>query len=166
MHFLKTAPFCLFVVYLIMFFQPPHVTWLVALNQMVRYVGFEVLNAVVMNSTIFWDITICSPLSINRRFVGTYSLHIQGQKNRLSGKPPWKHVASRWSRMWEKMLEEAIVTYLNVIPLTVREIIWIITPHLCLNLSVVLSIFDTHRSEVCCIPHLQRISCRYSGRVV
>jgi hypothetical protein len=26
------------------------------------YVGFEVLTAVVMKSTIFWDITPCSPL--------------------------------------------------------------------------------------------------------
>jgi hypothetical protein len=32
------------------------------------YVGFEVFTAVVMKSTIFWDITLCSPLSVNRRF--------------------------------------------------------------------------------------------------
>jgi hypothetical protein len=30
------------------------------------YVGFEVLTAVVMESTIFWDMTPCSPLSANR----------------------------------------------------------------------------------------------------
>jgi hypothetical protein len=30
-----------------------------------RYVGFEVLTAVVMKSTIFWDITPCSPLKVN-----------------------------------------------------------------------------------------------------
>jgi hypothetical protein len=29
---------------------------------------FEVLAAVVMKSTIFWDITPCSPLKVNRRF--------------------------------------------------------------------------------------------------
>jgi hypothetical protein len=34
-------------------------------------VGFEVLTAVVMKSTIFWDITPCSPLSVSRRFGGT-----------------------------------------------------------------------------------------------
>jgi hypothetical protein len=34
------------------------------------HVGFEVLTAVVMKSTIFWDITPCSPLSANRRFGG------------------------------------------------------------------------------------------------
>jgi hypothetical protein len=37
-------------------------------------VGFEVLRAVVMKSTILWDITPCSPLSVNRRFGGTYRL--------------------------------------------------------------------------------------------
>jgi hypothetical protein len=37
-------------------------------------VGFEVLTEVVMKSTIFWDITPCSPLNINRRFGGTYCL--------------------------------------------------------------------------------------------
>jgi hypothetical protein len=32
-----------------------------------------------MKSTIFWDITPCSPLSVNRRFGGTYRLHLQGR---------------------------------------------------------------------------------------
>jgi hypothetical protein len=50
-------------------------------------VGTEVLTAVVMKSTIFWDITPCSPLSVNRRFGGTYGLHFQGRKNKLSEKP-------------------------------------------------------------------------------
>jgi hypothetical protein len=43
------------------------------------FVGFKVLTAVVMNSTIFWDITPCSSLSLNRRFGGTYCLHLQVQ---------------------------------------------------------------------------------------
>jgi hypothetical protein len=30
-----------------------------------KLVGFEVLTAVVMKSTIFWDITPCSPLRVN-----------------------------------------------------------------------------------------------------
>jgi hypothetical protein len=38
---------------------------------------FEVLTAEVMKSTIFWDITPGSPLNINRRFGGTYRLHLQ-----------------------------------------------------------------------------------------
>jgi hypothetical protein len=40
-------------------------------------VGFEVLMAVVMNVAIFWDIVQCSP-EVNRRFGGTYHLHLQG----------------------------------------------------------------------------------------
>jgi hypothetical protein len=48
--------------------------------QVVIFVGFEVLTAVVMKSTIFWDITPCSPLKFNRRFGGTYRLHLQGRR--------------------------------------------------------------------------------------
>jgi hypothetical protein len=39
---------------------------------------FGTTNAV--KSTIFWDITPCSPLSVNRSFGGTYRLHTQGRK--------------------------------------------------------------------------------------
>jgi hypothetical protein len=28
---------------------------------------------------IFWDMTTCSPLSLNRRFGGTYRHHLQGR---------------------------------------------------------------------------------------
>jgi hypothetical protein len=34
-------------------------------------VGFEVFTAVVMKSAVFWDITACSPLKVNRRFGGS-----------------------------------------------------------------------------------------------
>jgi hypothetical protein len=43
-------------------------------------VGFEVFTAVVKKSIIFWDITQCSPLSVNRLFGETYRLHLQGRK--------------------------------------------------------------------------------------
>jgi hypothetical protein len=33
-----------------------------------------------INSTIFWDITPYSPLRVNRRFGGTYRLHLQGRR--------------------------------------------------------------------------------------
>jgi hypothetical protein len=33
-----------------------------------------------LKSTIFWDITLCSPLKINRHFGGTYRLYIQGER--------------------------------------------------------------------------------------
>jgi hypothetical protein len=46
----------------------------------IAQVGFEVLTAVVMKSTAFWDITQCSLLKVNRRFGGTYCLHLQGRK--------------------------------------------------------------------------------------
>jgi hypothetical protein len=38
-----------------------------------------------MKSTIFWDVTPCSSLSVIRRFRGIYSLHLQGC-----------HMLSRW----------------------------------------------------------------------
>jgi hypothetical protein len=47
-------------------------------------VGFEVFTAVVMKSIIFWDMTLCSPLSVNRRFGGTYRLHLHGRRNKFS----------------------------------------------------------------------------------
>jgi hypothetical protein len=43
-------------------------------------VGFEVFTAVVMKSIIFWDVTPCSLLRFNRRFRGTYRLHLQGRR--------------------------------------------------------------------------------------
>jgi hypothetical protein len=33
-------------------------------------VRFEVLIEVVIKSSIFWDITLCGPLKVNRRFGG------------------------------------------------------------------------------------------------
>jgi hypothetical protein len=45
-----------------------------------KYVTFEVLTAVVMKSIIFWDITPCNPLKVNRSFGETYRLHLQGLK--------------------------------------------------------------------------------------
>jgi hypothetical protein len=38
-------------------------------------VGFEVLTAVVVNLTIFWDITSCSSLKVNGLFGGISYLH-------------------------------------------------------------------------------------------
>jgi hypothetical protein len=40
-------------------------------------VGIEVLTAVVMKSSIFWDITPCSPLKVNQCFGGTSRLYLQ-----------------------------------------------------------------------------------------
>jgi hypothetical protein len=55
-----------------------------------------------MKSIIFWDITQYSPLSVNRRFGGTYRLHLQGQRNAFSKEPasnclpPACHLLARW----------------------------------------------------------------------
>jgi hypothetical protein len=43
-------------------------------------VRFEVLTAVVMKSSVFWDITTCSPLKVSRRFGGTCNLHLRESK--------------------------------------------------------------------------------------
>jgi hypothetical protein len=48
-----------------------------------RWPSLRTLTLFVIKSTIFWDITPCSPLKVSRRFGGTYHLHLQGRrKNR------------------------------------------------------------------------------------
>jgi hypothetical protein len=46
-------------------------------------VEFEVFTAVVMKSIIFWDVMPCSLLRCNRRFGGTYRLHLQGRRKKI-----------------------------------------------------------------------------------
>jgi hypothetical protein len=60
-------------------------------NTTIIIVEFEVLTAAVMKSTIFCDITPCSPLKVNRCFGGTYRLHLQGRISRA-----WYQRESRW----------------------------------------------------------------------
>jgi hypothetical protein len=38
------------------------------------------VNGLIINlkSSVFWDITLCSAVKVNRHFVGTYHLHHQG----------------------------------------------------------------------------------------
>jgi hypothetical protein len=43
-------------------------------------VGFEVLTAVVMKSSVFWDKTPCSLVKVNWCFGETYRLHLQGRR--------------------------------------------------------------------------------------
>jgi hypothetical protein len=45
-----------------------------------------------LKSITFWDMTPCSPLSFNRRFGGTYRLHLQGLRNNFSK----NQQGSRW----------------------------------------------------------------------
>jgi hypothetical protein len=44
------------------------------------YIGFDLLTAVVMNVSMFWDIVPCGPYA-NRRFGGKYHPHLQGWKS-------------------------------------------------------------------------------------
>jgi hypothetical protein len=59
-------------------------------------VRFEDLIAVVMNNTIFWNITPCSPLKVNRRFGRTYHLHLQGWISRVRYQRESRWQARRW----------------------------------------------------------------------
>jgi hypothetical protein len=43
-------------------------------------VGTEILTAMVMKSSAYWDITPCSSVIVNQRFGGTYHLHFQSEK--------------------------------------------------------------------------------------
>jgi hypothetical protein len=31
-----------------------------------------------MKNSVFWDVTLCSPLKVNQRFGGIYRLYLQG----------------------------------------------------------------------------------------
>jgi hypothetical protein len=59
-------------------------------------VGFEVLTAVVMKCSTFWDIT-SNPLKFNWCFGGTSGLHFQGLEINQTRKKTWKHVLTTWS---------------------------------------------------------------------
>jgi hypothetical protein len=46
-----------------------------------NYVRFEVFTAVTVKNDVFWDVAPCRSC-VNRRFGGTYRLHLQGRKIR------------------------------------------------------------------------------------
>jgi hypothetical protein len=60
------------------------------------YVGFGVLTAVVMKSSIFWDTTPRSPFKANRSFGGIFRLHFQGRRISLL----CLILASHWFLPW------------------------------------------------------------------
>jgi hypothetical protein len=57
--------------------SPEYKSGLLPLDQSV---GIEVLTVVVMNSSVFWDITLHSPLKVSWHFGGTCQLRLQGIK--------------------------------------------------------------------------------------
>jgi hypothetical protein len=116
-------------------------------------VGFEVFTAVVMKSIIFWDMTPCSPLRCkhffitqlksiifwdvtpcsllrcNRRFGGTYRLHLQGRRKNCQQEPASKQVASK--------IKKNFITQLKSI------IFWDVTPCSLLRCWFLLKIFSS-----------------------
>jgi hypothetical protein len=45
-------------------------------------VGFEILAAVVMKNSVFWDTTLCNPSKVNRRFGLSFRLYLQDRRIR------------------------------------------------------------------------------------
>jgi hypothetical protein len=43
-------------------------------------VEFEVVTAVVIEKSVFWDIKLCGPLKVSHCFGGTCCLHLQGRR--------------------------------------------------------------------------------------
>jgi hypothetical protein len=56
---------------------------------------------VVMKSIIFWDMTPCSPLCVNRRFGGTYRLHLEVRRKKFSKKPASKQAGGKQRHIQE-----------------------------------------------------------------
>jgi hypothetical protein len=63
-------------------------------------VGFEVLTAVVMKTSIFWIITSCSPLRVNRRFGGTCHLLLQRESRWQAYQLCYTRLLLRWFLSW------------------------------------------------------------------
>jgi hypothetical protein len=70
----------------------------------------EFANNCTIKSTIFWDITRCSPLNVNRSFGGTYRLHLQNR--RISQARNQR--GSRWeAELWEPQTLQPHYYYLT-----------------------------------------------------
>jgi hypothetical protein len=69
-----------------------------------KSVGFQVLTAVVMKSTIFWNIILRSLLKVNRHFRGNCRLYLQGPRisqARNHRKSGWHSKAEqKWFLAW------------------------------------------------------------------
>jgi hypothetical protein len=49
-----------------------------------------------MNNFIFWDMTPCNQAKVNRRFGGTYRLHLQGRSKKLAWNHRCENLKSKW----------------------------------------------------------------------
>jgi hypothetical protein len=73
-------------------------------------IRFKVFTAVTMKNAVFWDVALCRSC-VNRRFGGTYRLHLQGRKVR-DREPAWTggcRLQASWS--WD-LLEKPPVAEL------------------------------------------------------
>jgi hypothetical protein len=76
---------------------------LVGFVKFFHLVGFEVLTPMVMKSSIFFDITPCSQLKVNRRFGRTCRPHLQGRRMsqaRIQPENSAYHLLSLWFLAW------------------------------------------------------------------
>jgi hypothetical protein len=64
----------------------------------VQHVGFEDLTAEAVNSSFFWDTTLCSVVEVIWHFRGIYSLHLQGR--RVNQAACWQFLAWLTLRPW------------------------------------------------------------------
>jgi hypothetical protein len=68
-----------------------------------------------MKSIIFWDVTPCSLSRCNRRFGGTYRLHLQGRR-KFQQEPASKQVASKsYMIQFISCTENVISLHMNVV---------------------------------------------------
>jgi hypothetical protein len=60
----------------------------------------RLFTAVAMKNAVLWDVAPCR-YCINRRFGGTYRLHVQSRKKSTSEEPAWAPHPRRWhSAKW------------------------------------------------------------------
>jgi hypothetical protein len=71
-------------------------------------IGSEVLKAVVIKRSVFWNITPCNLLEVNRRFGRTCRLHLQG-RHLLSRRFLAGHI--RWHWRWRYVHPKRQLTF-------------------------------------------------------
>jgi hypothetical protein len=74
-------------------------------------VGFEDLTAAVMKSSVFWNITPCSQLKVNRGFGETCHLNLQGRRmSRARNELLSRHILRPW--IWRQNITlECLFTF-------------------------------------------------------
>jgi hypothetical protein len=63
------------------------------------YMLYELLTDVVIRSTLFWDIISCTQLKANRRFGGTFCLHLEGWSLKCVSNR--QEISAKCGRSWQ-----------------------------------------------------------------